>query len=305
MRTEREPSAYLRGEMSYTDWTHSAFGAAGCDPSDPATLAWLIRRHGLEMTHISRGSHIGAVFSVAEIMAVLYTRVLRVRPAEPQWPGRDRLILSKGHAGAAVYAALAERGFFPVEELRTHYANGSRLSGHVSHKGIPGVEFSTGSLGHGLAAAAGLALGARMDGESWRTFAVLGDGECDEGSVWEAALQAHQYKLDHLIAVVDHNRMQSLDFCENTLALEPFADKWRSFGWEVVPVAEGNDVTALEAGFRRAEAAVGGGKPVVLLAETTKGKGVSFMENDILWHYRTPQGEEYEAALKELEAQRP
>lgn len=135
---------------SYTEKTHSAFHGAPIDTSDPKTLAWLIRRHGLEMTHISRGSHIGAIFSVAEIMAVLYTRILRVDPKNPQWENRDRLILSKGHAGASVYAALAERGFFPVEELSTHYANGSRLSGHVSHKGVPGVEFSTGSLGHGL-----------------------------------------------------------------------------------------------------------------------------------------------------------
>ncbi|MBQ8555303.1 MAG: transketolase [Clostridia bacterium] len=271
---------------------------------DAKVLAWLIRRHGLEMTHISRGSHIGAIFSVAEIMAVLYSGVLRVDPAQPQWSSRDRFVLSKGHAGAAVYAALAERGFFPVEELSTHYGNGSRLSGHVSHKGIPGVEFSTGSLGHGLAVAAGMALGGKKDGEDWRVYCVLGDGECDEGSVWEAALQASQYKLDNLIAVVDYNHMQSLDFCENTLALEPFADKWRAFGWNPIEV-DGHDTDALKAAFEAAKANRGTGRPTVILATTVKGKGVSFMENDILWHYRTPQGEEYEAALKELEAQRP
>ena len=289
---------------SYEEKTHAAFGGAPIDTSDARVLAWLIRRHGLEMTHISRGSHIGAIFSVAEIMAVLYTGVLNVDPANPKMEGRDRLILSKGHAGASVYAALAERGFFPVEELSTHYANGSRLSGHVSHKGVPGVEFSTGSLGHGLAVGAGMALGAKMDKEDWRTFVVMGDGECDEGSVWEAALQAHQYKLDNLIAVVDHNRMQSLDFCENTIALEPFTDKWASFGWNVMQV-DGHDVAALRTAFEQAKANRGTGKPTVIIAETTKGKGVSFMENDILWHYRTPQGEEYEAALKELEALRP
>ena len=195
---------------AYTEKTHSAFHGAPIDTSDPKTLAWLIRRHGLEMTHISRGSHIGAIFSVAEIMAVLYTRILRVDPKNPQWENRDRLILSKGHAGASVYAALAERGFFPVEELSTHYANGSRLSGHVSHKGVPGVEFSTGSLGHGLSVAAGMALGGKKDNADWRVYCVSGDGECDEGSVWEAALQAHQFKLDNLIAIIDHNRMQSL-----------------------------------------------------------------------------------------------
>ena len=289
---------------SYEEKTHAAFAGQPIDASDPRVLAWLIRRHGLEMTHLSRGSHIGAIFSVAEIMAVLYTGVMNVNPAEPAMPDRDRLILSKGHAGAAVYAALAERGFFPVEELKTHYANGSRLSGHVSHKGVPGVEFSTGSLGHGLAVGAGMALGAKMDKAPWRTYVILGDGECDEGSVWEAALQAHQYQLDNLIAVVDHNRMQSLDFCEKTIALEPFADKWRDFGWQV-QVVDGHDVAALQAAFARAKNNLGGGKPSVIIAETTKGKGVSFMENDILWHYRTPQGEEYDAAVKELEAQRP
>ena len=169
---------------------------------------------------------------------------------------------------------------------------------------MPGVEFSTGSLGHGLAVGAGMALGAKMDKAPWRTYVILGDGECDEGSVWEAALQAHQYQLDNLIAVVDHNRMQSLDFCEKTIALEPFADKWRDFGWQV-QVVDGHDVAALQAAFARAKNNLGGGKPSVIIAETTKGKGVSFMENDILWHYRTPQGEEYDAALKELEAQRP
>ena len=281
---------------SYEEKTHAAFGGAPIDTSDPKVLAWLIRRHGLEMTHISRGSHIGAIFSVAEVMATLYTGVLNVDPHNPKMEGRDRLILSKGHAGASVYAALAERGFFPVEELKTHYANG--------HKGIPGVEFSTGSLGHGLAVGAGMALGAKLNQESWRTYVVMGDGECDEGSVWEAALQAHQYKLDNLIAVVDHNRMQSLDFCENTIALEPFADKWRDFGWNV-QVADGHDTDALRKAFDQAKANLGSGKPSVIIAETTKGKGVSFMENDILWHYRTPQGEEYDAALKELEAQRP
>ena len=250
--------------MTYTELTHAAFGDQPIHTEDPAVLAWLIRRHGLEMTHISRGSHIGAIFSVAEIMAVLYTKVLHVDPDRPEDPNRDRLILSKGHAGASVYAALAERGFFPVEELSTHYANGSRLSGHVSHK-LPGIEFSTGSLGHGLAVGAGMALGGKKDHAPWRVYVVLGDGECDEGSVWEAALQANQFGLDNLIAVVDHNRMQSLDFCENTLALEPFADKWRAFGWQVIQT-DGNNVETLEAAFRQAQANLGGGKPTVILA---------------------------------------
>ena len=289
---------------SYEARVHSVFGGEKPDVRDPKTLAWLIRRNGLEMTHLSRGSHLGSILSVAEIIAVLYASVLKVDPARPDWPDRDRMILSKGHAGAAIYSALAERGFFPVEELKNHYANGSHLSGHVSHKGVPGVEISTGSLGHGLGIGAGLALGAKMDGASWRTYVVLGDGECDEGSVWEAALQAAQFRLDRLIAIVDYNHMQSLDFVDKTLALEPFEEKWRSFGWQAESV-DGHDTEALETALKRAQANAGSGKPSVILAHTIKGRGVSFMENQILWHYRTPQGEEYEAALKELEEHKP
>ena len=288
---------------SYEALVHSGFEGKP-DVRDPKTLAWLIRRNGLEMTHISHGSHIGSVLSVAEIIAVLYSSVLNVDPEQPKKPDRDRLILSKGHAGSAVYAALAETGFFPVEQLKTHYANGSILSGHVSHKGVPGVEVSTGSLGHGLGVGTGMALGAKMDGAQWRTYVVLGDGECDEGSVWESALQAAQYKLDRLIAVVDYNHMQSLATVEDTLKLEPFEQKWKDFGWNAESV-NGHDTDALKAAFARAKENAGSRKPYVILAHTVKGKGISFMENNILWHYRTPQGEEYEAALKELEAQRP
>ena len=289
---------------NYEALVHSGFEDGKPDTDRPEVLAWLIRRNGLEMARISRGSHIGSVFSVAEIIAVLYTGVLNVNPRDPAMKNRDRLILSKGHAGSAVYAALAERGFFPVEQLKTHYGNGSILSGHVSHKGIPGVEVSTGSLGHGLPIGAGMALGARMDGDSWRTWVVLGDGECDEGSVWEAALQAAQFGLDRLCAIVDYNHMQSLFTVEKTLRLEPFEQKWKDFGWNAESV-DGHDVHALRAACARAMENAGSGRPSVILAHTVKGKGVSFMENNILWHYRTPQSEEYEAALKELEAQRP
>jgi len=288
---------------NYEALVHAGFEGKP-DVSRPEVLAWMIRRNGLEMSRISRGSHIGSVFSAAEIIAVLYTGVLHVNPLDPKMPDRDRLILSKGHAGSAVYAALAETGFFPVEMLKHHYANGSVLSGHVSHKGVPGAEVSTGSLGHGLAIGAGMAYGARMNGEDWRTWVVLGDGECDEGSVWEAALQAAQFGLDRLCAIVDYNHMQSLFTVEKTLRLEPFEEKWKDFGWNAESV-DGHDVHALRAAFGRAMDNAGSGKPSVVLAHTVKGKGVSFMENNILWHYRTPQGEEYEAALKELEAQRP
>lgn len=289
---------------SYEELVHRGFPDGKPDVRDPKTLAWLIRRNGLEMARISRGSHIGSVLSVAEIIAVLYTSVLNVDPRNPKKPDRDRLILSKGHAGSAVYAALAETGFFPVEQLKTHYANGSILSGHVSHKGVPGVEVSTGALGHGLGIGTGMALGAKMDGSQWRTYVVLGDGECDEGSVWESVLQAAQYRLDRLIAVVDYNHMQSLCSVEDTLALEPFEQKWTDFGWNARSV-DGHDTEALKEAFDWARENAGSRKPSVILAHTVKGKGVSFMENEILWHYRTPQGEEYEAALKELEAQRP
>lgn len=266
-------------------------------------LAWKIRRHGIEMTHLSGGSHIGSVLSVADILAVLYNDVLNVYPDKPNAPERDRVILSKGHAGAAIYAALAEKGFFPVEELKTHYQNGSRLSGHVSHKGVPGVDFSTGSLGHGLPVGAGMAMAAKMDSSNYRVYVILGDGECDEGSVWEAALVANHYQLDNLVAVIDHNKMQSLDFCENTIKLNPFADKWRSFGWNVIDI-DGHNHEKLKKAFNEAKSVKG--KPTVIIANTVKGKGVSFMENDILWHYRFPHdGWEYDNALEELHKTMP
>lgn len=266
-------------------------------------LAWKIRRHGIEMTHLSGGSHIGSVLSVADILAVMYNDVLNVYPDKPNAPERDRVILSKGHAGAAIYAALAEKGFFSVEELKTHYQNGSRLSGHVSHKGVPGVDFSTGSLGHGLPVGAGMAMAAKTDSNNYRVYVILGDGECDEGSVWEAALVANHYQLDNLVAVIDHNKMQSLDFCENTIKLNPFADKWRSFGWNVIDI-DGHKHEELKKAFNEAKSVKG--KPTVIIANTVKGNGVSFMENDILWHYRFPHdGWEYDNALEELHKSMP
>lgn len=267
-------------------------------------LAWLIRRHGVEMTHLSGGSHIAAIMSVADIIAVLYADVLRYDPVSPEWEERDRMILSKGHAGASIYAALAENGFFPVEELKTHYQNGGRLSGHVSHH-VPGVDFSTGSLGHGLSAAAGMAYALKKDGKTSRVYAVLGDGECDEGSVWEAVLFANHFRLNNLIAVVDHNHMQSLDFCENTLELEDFGAKWKAFGWNVLEV-NGNSHEKLKAAFKQAEENAEGHRPTVIIANTIKGYGVSFMQNDILWHYRFPHdGWEYDCAVNELHKNKP
>lgn len=269
-------------------------------------LAWLVRRHGVEMTHLSGGSHLGAILSVADIVATLYTDVMHYDSKNPKWEGRDRFILSKGHAGASIYAALAESGFFPVEELKTHYQNGSRLSGHVSHH-LPGVDFSTGSLGHGLGAAAGIAFALKKDGRKERSFVVLGDGECNEGSVWEAALFANHFRLNNLCVIVDHNHMQSLDFNENTLEIEDFASKWKAFGWNVIEI-NGNDHQELKAAFKQFEENIETEphKPTVIIANTVKGYGIPFMQNDILWHYRFPHdGWEYDCAVMELHKIKP
>lgn len=264
-------------------------------------LAWKIRRHGIEMTHLSGGSHIGAVLSVADIIAVLYTSVMNFDINNPKSESRDRFILSKGHAGAAIYAALAESGFFNTEELKTHYQNGSRLSGHVSHH-VPGVDFSTGSLGHGLSAAAGMALVAKQDKKDYKTYVVLGDGECNEGSVWEAALFAVHFGLDNLVCIVDHNKMQSLDFCDKTLSTTPLAGIWQGFGWNVIEIDGNNHEQCLDALKNISH----NGKPTVIIANTVKGKGIPFMENDILWHYRFPHdGWEYDTAVTELHKTKP
>lgn len=264
-------------------------------------LAWKIRRHGIEMTHLSGGSHIGAILSVADIIAVLYADILKFDNKNPKWQGRDRVILSKGHAGASIYAAIAENGFFDVEELKTHYANGSRLSGHVSHH-LPGIDFSTGSLGHGLSAGAGMAFAMKQNGNTDnRVFVVLGDGECNEGSVWEAAQFANHFRLNNLVAVVDHNQMQSLDYCDKTLEVSPMSKRWEAFGWNVIEI-DGHDHDAL----RDALSQTSEDKPTVVIANTVKGKGISFMEMDILWHYRFPHdGWEYNCAVNELHKQMP
>lgn len=262
---------------------------------DSIELANRIRMHGLEMTRVSKGSHIASILSVADIMAVLYADIVRKDPSNPRDPARDRVILSKGHAGAAMYAALAETGYMDPEILKSHYADGSILSGHVSHKGVPGVEFSTGALGHGLAVGAGMALAARLDKRDHRVFVVMGDGECDEGSVWEAAMFSAHQGLRNLVAIIDYNKMQSLKTCEETIRLEPFAAKWRDFGWYTEEV-DGHDHGAL----RSALSGIPSDRPRCIIAHTIKGKGVSFMEGNILWHYRSPQGEEYVAARSEL-----
>ena len=263
-------------------------------------LAKKVRIHALKMANSGGGSHIGSALSIADILAVLYTEILHLDPKNPTLEQRDRFVLSKGHAGAALYATLAETGFFPVSKLATHYQDGSDLCGHVSHKGIPGVEVSTGSLGHGLSLATGMALAAKIDQKKHRIFTLLSDGECDEGSTWEAVLFAAHHHLDNLIAIIDYNKIQSLNTVADTLELEPFGDKWRSFGWQVREV-DGHDHQQLQSELLSVP--LEPECPSVIICHTVKGKGVSFMENTVLWHYRIPKGDEYAAALKELEDQ--
>ena len=263
-------------------------------------LAKKIRRHTIDMTHKARASHVGSSLSMVELLVVLYKKILRVDPARPDWPERDRFILSKGHGCASYYAVLAEMGFFPVEWLDTFYADGSRLPGHATHTYVPGVEISTGSLGHGLSVATGMALAAKRDNKSYRVFCMLSDGECDEGSTWEPILFAPQHHLDNLVAIVDYNKIQSLGTVKEVIDLESLAAKWRAFGWAVREI-DGHDLEAVALAL--SSLPFEPGRPSCLIAHTVKGKGVSFMEDKLLWHYRSPQGEEYDAAIAELERQ--
>lgn len=279
------------------DSTTSPRNASNRTWSTSEQLAALVRVHAVKMTNLGKSSHIGSALSITDILAVLYANILQVDPGNPSLETRDRFILSKGHSGAALYATLAEVGFLPVETLQEHCRNGSVLSGHISHKGVPGVEVSTGSLGHGLSVAAGMALSAKLRGKANRVAVLMSDGECDEGSSWEAFLFASHRRLDNLLAIIDYNKLQSLATVAETLALEPFRDKLEAFGWNVIEV-DGHDHAALTQALGRD--AVRDGMPTVVIAHTTKGKGVSFMENTVLWHYRSPQGEEYERALAEL-----
>ena len=258
-------------------------------------LALKIRKHAINMTSSGGSSHIGSILSIADILAVLYGKILKYKSEDPKWLNRDRFILSKGHAGAGVYAVLAEAGFFSVERLKTHYKNGSELSGHVSHKGIAGVEFSTGSLGHGLPVSSGIALAAKLNKQNHNVYALLSDGECDEGSNWEAALFAAHNQLNNLVVIIDRNNLQSIKSTEETLKLEPFKDKWEAFGWKVMNICGHNHDQILMACHSRSL-----NQPLCIIAETIKGKGISFMENNILWHYKSPINEDYIAALKEL-----
>lgn len=259
-------------------------------------LAHRVRTDVLHMVHRARASHVASCFSIADVLAVLYSQVMHVRPQEPTWDGRDRFILSKGHAAAAVYAALANIGMIPRADLETYGADGSTYMTHISHK-ILGVEFSSGSLGHGLPFGVGKALAAKKRGLSWRVFVVLSDGEMDEGSNWEALMFAAHHRLDNLVAIIDYNKLQSLTSISKTLGLEPLVDKLTAFGWDVREV-DGHNHAQLSRELNQTPWCAG--RPSLLLAHTVKGKGVSFMENKVEWHYRSPSTEQLAAALTEL-----
>lgn len=259
-------------------------------------LARMIRIHVLNMTHKAKASHIGSCFSIADILAVLYSSVLRIDPSYPDWTERDRFILSKGHAAAALYAVLAEFGFFPKEWLDAYCQDGSKLCGHISYE-VPGVEVSTGSLGHGLSIGCGMALAGKRDKKSYRIFVLLSDGECDEGSTWEAVLFASHHRLDNLIAIVDYNKIQAFGKVEEVLNLEPFAEKWHAFGWTVQEI-DGHNYQQIKDILTSVP--FKDGKPSCIIAHTVKGKGISFMENSLEWHYKSVNEEQLQKALLEL-----
>jgi transketolase len=260
--------------------------------------ARVLRRHIVRMIAAANSGHPGGSLSAVEIVTALYFGgVLRHDPANPEWPERDRFILSKGHGVPALYAALAERGYFPVDELMTLRQVSSRMQGHPVQGATPGIEASTGSLGQGLSIGIGHALAGRLDGAAYRTWVVMGDGECQEGQVWEAAMAAANYELDTLTAVVDVNRFQLDGPTEDIQSLEPFADKWRAFRWHVIEV-DGHDVAALLDAMRAAQAHRG--QPTCIVAHTVKGKGVSFMEHNNEFHGKAPTREQLEVALAQL-----
>ena len=264
-------------------------------PTPLADRARAVRRHIVDMAASPEGAHVGGALSAADILTVLYFEVLRLRPEEPDWPGRDYFVLSKGHAAAGLYAVLAERGFLPVAELAEYARTGSRLGGHPL-RAVPGVEFPTGSLGHGLALGLGLALAAQRDGRDNRAFVLLGDGELQEGSNWEAADAAARLGLDRLTAVVDGNGLQ----INGSARRDRFAERWHAFGWHVVPV-DGHDLAALGAALAGPHPA---GAPTVVLAETVKGRGVPFLEHRAKGHYAHFSPTLHRRALQALDAGR-
>ena len=259
-------------------------------------LAKNIRAKALQMVSKAKASHIGGALSMADILAVLYGKIMRFNVKDSKCAFRDRFVLSKGHNGVALYATLSELKIIGNEVLETYYQNGSKLSGHISHKDVPGVEFSTGSLGQGINFAVGLALAAKMDNKKHNVYVIVGDGECNEGSIWEAALFANHFALDNLTVIIDHNKLQSINTCTKTLDPICLKTKWQAFGWRTIDI-DGHNHEQLEKAFLEKTLS---NKPKCIVAHTIKGKGVSFMEHNNLWHYRDPQGEFLETAIAEV-----
>lgn len=259
-----------------------------------------VRKGIVTGVHAAKSGHPGGSLGAADIMTYLYFEEMNVDPADPRKADRDRFVLSKGHAAPGLYSVLAHRGYFPVEELETLRHIGSRLQGHPNMNDTPGIDMSTGSLGQGISAAVGMALAAKHWGDSYRVYTLLGDGECEEGQVWEAAMFAGNHALDNLVAVVDHNGLQIDGTIDEVNSAMPLADKFRAFKWHVIELADGNDMAQIEAAF--AEAREVTGTPVAIIAETVKGKGVSFMENQVGWHGKAPNDEQFEQAMAELAA---
>jgi transketolase len=258
-------------------------------------LARASRAEILKMTHRAGASHVGSALSVVDILAVLYESVAKISPTSVNSSDRDCVILSKGHACTALYSVLALKGFFPLNWLERYCADGSELSGHVTSAYTPGVELSTGSLGHGLPYGLGIQMSRKRSGISGRTFVIMSDGECDEGTTWESALIASHHEIDSLVVIVDRNGIQSMGSTEETLALEPFQSKWESFGWEVHTL-DGHDHDSIFSALSLPST----GKPTCIIANTVKGKGVDYMENQVLWHYRPPNEKDLENALNQI-----
>lgn len=259
-----------------------------------------IRQKVLKMAFNGKGAHIGSSLSIVDILTILYYKILSINPKNPQDENRDRFILSKGHACCALYAILAKKGFFKEKLLDTYLQDGSVFAAHPNSMGIPGIEFSSGSLGHGLSIGAGMALAAKNDRKKHRVFVLLSDGECDEGTNWEAALFASHHKLDNLTAIIDCNKLQAFGFTKEVLNLEPLAKKWEAFGCSVREI-DGHDYKQILESLKKAP--FNRNKPNLIIAHTVKGKGVSFMENQLCWHYQTPSEEQLKIALRELSDQ--
>jgi transketolase len=265
--------------------------------ADLNEMAKKLRRHVITMIATAGSGHPGGSLSAADIITALYFKVMRYSPEDPHWSDRDRFILSKGHAAPILYAALAEAGYFPVAELATLRKLDSRLQGHTDMRFTPGVEMSAGSLGMGLSFGVGVALAARLDSKAYRTYVLLSDGECEEGQTWEAALSGAQFGLDNMTAIVDNNGIQLSGRTCDIMSLDPLAKKWEAFGWNTIDV-DGHDLDQLLSAYYKAESTKG--SPTVIVARTIKGKGVSFMENNVAFHGKAPTTEEAEQALKEL-----